>query len=385
MSLHYVTRKLKTQSLSEGSNDNGHNDHDEKSSTNDADDSGTESDEDMDKGTPRSRPDNTEATQNAEGNKDCGATTGTHLRDSGALCEDNYSSEEELKEINGAEKKKTYVDPVVPVITQCVSAQSVTIPTAEKRKWSAVSGEEHGLVVGHRASSNGSSGDEEVFAYLAPSPSSSSLSSDRGPSLTGDTPTPVQFCASPPIGVYRPNWHHDSGGGGGGLVGGTKGSSTTRSPPPKLFHMSSQDHTHGPGVELRDSGQALKPREVTHKGNHPRPSSASELLSSLSFSSQRLHGSNCHPVDLDRSLLSATGQCSSTQDEEIRLRFSGNGNETFNGRYQPPSPNKRHRSRTPRPQHMQRPCLDFEKMQQIKTRVVTSWRPQGTELSLFCW
>jgi hypothetical protein len=47
------------------------------------------------------------------------------------------------------------------------------------------------------------------------------------------------------------------------------------------------------------------------------------------------------------------------------------------------SPNKRHRS-TPRPHNIQRPCLDFEKMQQIKTRVVTSWR-QGTELSLFCW
>jgi hypothetical protein len=24
-------------------------------------------------------------------------------------------------------------------------------------------------------------------------------------------------------------------------------------------------------------------------------------------------------------------------------------------------------------------------MQQIKQRVITSWRPQGTELSLFCW
>ena len=69
---------------------------------------------------------------------------------------------------------------------------------------------------------------------------------------------------------------------------------------------------------------------------------------------------------------------------------------------QTPSPNKRHRL-TPRPHNIQRPCLDFEKMQQvrstiiimsaklnscflqIKKRVVTSWRPQGAELSLFCW
>merc|ERR1712226_520366 len=49
-----------------------------------------------------------------------------------------------------------------------------------------------------------------------------------------------------------------------------------------------------------------------------------------------------------------------------------------------PSPSKRHRL-TPRPHNIQRPCLDFEKMQQIKKRVVTSWRPQGAELSLFCW
>eukprot|EP00096_Caligus_rogercresseyi_P009319 TRINITY_DN3146_c0_g1_i2.p1 TRINITY_DN3146_c0_g1~~TRINITY_DN3146_c0_g1_i2.p1 ORF type:complete len:272 (-),score=46.57 TRINITY_DN3146_c0_g1_i2:1870-2685(-) len=48
------------------------------------------------------------------------------------------------------------------------------------------------------------------------------------------------------------------------------------------------------------------------------------------------------------------------------------------------SPSKRHRSTT-RPHNIQRPCLDFEKMQQIKKRVVTSWRPKGTELSLFCW
>jgi len=51
---------------------------------------------------------------------------------------------------------------------------------------------------------------------------------------------------------------------------------------------------------------------------------------------------------------------------------------------QTPSPNKRHRL-TPRPPNIQRPCLDFEKMQQIKKHVVTSWRPQGAELSLFCW
>ncbi|XP_068219069.1 IQ motif and SEC7 domain-containing protein 2-like isoform X1 [Palaemon carinicauda] len=47
------------------------------------------------------------------------------------------------------------------------------------------------------------------------------------------------------------------------------------------------------------------------------------------------------------------------------------------------SPRKRHRQ-TPRPHQMHRPCLDFEKMQQMKNRAVTQWR-NGGELSLsFC-
>uniref|UniRef100_A0A8D9AIU4 Uncharacterized protein n=1 Tax=Cacopsylla melanoneura TaxID=428564 RepID=A0A8D9AIU4_9HEMI len=41
-------------------------------------------------------------------------------------------------------------------------------------------------------------------------------------------------------------------------------------------------------------------------------------------------------------------------------------------------------SPSPRHHHIQRPCLDFEKMQQMKARSVTSWR-HGGELSVFCW
>ncbi|XP_037073563.1 uncharacterized protein LOC119094605 [Pollicipes pollicipes] len=43
---------------------------------------------------------------------------------------------------------------------------------------------------------------------------------------------------------------------------------------------------------------------------------------------------------------------------------------------------KRHRGLPPL--GMQRPCLDFEKMQQEGIRSVTTWRPSA-ELSLFCW
>lgn len=51
------------------------------------------------------------------------------------------------------------------------------------------------------------------------------------------------------------------------------------------------------------------------------------------------------------------------------------------------SPRKRHRH-LHRPHHLQRPCLDFEKMQQLKARAVTAWRHNGDhggELSVFCW
>ncbi|XP_077287590.1 uncharacterized protein LOC143912212 isoform X2 [Arctopsyche grandis] len=48
----------------------------------------------------------------------------------------------------------------------------------------------------------------------------------------------------------------------------------------------------------------------------------------------------------------------------------------------------RKRSRHSR-RHMQRPCLDFDKMQQLKVRAVTAWRhggaEHGGELSVFCW
>ncbi|XP_054262233.1 uncharacterized protein LOC128986113 isoform X2 [Macrosteles quadrilineatus] len=49
-----------------------------------------------------------------------------------------------------------------------------------------------------------------------------------------------------------------------------------------------------------------------------------------------------------------------------------------------PSPRKRHRHTAA----IQRPCLDFEKMQQLKARAVTAWRHSGEhggELSVFCW
>ncbi|XP_043195089.1 protein phosphatase 1 regulatory subunit 37-like isoform X2 [Amphibalanus amphitrite] len=49
-----------------------------------------------------------------------------------------------------------------------------------------------------------------------------------------------------------------------------------------------------------------------------------------------------------------------------------------------PSTRGRKRRRGLGPLGAQRPCLDFEKMQQEGMRSVTTWRPSA-ELSLFCW
>lgn len=74
---------------------------------------------------------------------------------------------------------------------------------------------------------------------------------------------------------------------------------------------------------------------------------------------------------------SGLGTYSSSLGDLSRLEYEGlerKGKKTI-------SPRKR--SRTSRVQHIQRPCLDFEKMQQLRARAV-SWR-HGGELSLFCW
>lgn len=52
------------------------------------------------------------------------------------------------------------------------------------------------------------------------------------------------------------------------------------------------------------------------------------------------------------------------------------------------SPRRRQPSRQQRLQRPHRPCLDFDKMQQLKARSVTTWRHSNEhsgELSVFCW
>lgn len=249
---------------------------------------------------------------------------------------DNHSSEEELEDIIGnSAKKKVYTSEpaAVSIKTGMCVGTAGRASAVEKRKWSEV---DRGSQAGFRAGS-GSSGDEEVSGYMA------------------GAYTPVQFCTSPPLNVYKPR--------------------RSQSPPPKLFHMAATAgavSAAGLAAEARamraggvcttagggtsERGGAFRPRCSSVTGN----AIAGGAAVSLSHLVEARHGDG-------------------SVDDEVEGLEDGGGE----AEHQRSSPNKRHRA-TPRPHNIQRPCLDFEKMQQIKTRVVTSWR-QGTELSLFCW
>lgn len=341
MSLKYVTRKLEDQSLEEE-----HMSQDSQEV--EVEDSGTESDDETE----------TEQ-QDGEGEGEvCNLDSGIslNLRSSSQAArqgssrqlpslaqeppqqfpsqqldpDDNHSSEEELEDIIGTKKVYTCSPPGVGA-SSSIKTCSSTNP--EKRKWSEVNSSSSGdEMTAGRASTcvfrtgSGSSGDEEVSGLME--------------GADGGSYTPVQFCTSPPLDVYKPR--------------------KSQSPPPKLFHMSMNGSS---GISRQNSLDSVRTREGPGRPSgafRPRPRGGASRQAVVEFCSLPVEG----------------GGVGSREEPGV----DGAEPEEATGHR---SPNKRHRS-TPRPHNIQRPCLDFEKMQQIKTRVVTSWR-QGTELSLFCW
>jgi len=361
MSLKYVTRKLEDQSLEE---EQAANWGVQAAAEDEGGDSGTESDDETE---TEPLEENSEACNLDSGvslNLRSGSQTGRqNSRQLPSLAQethkqfppqqldldDNHSSEEELEDIIGT--KKVYIgtspqqgNAASTSIKTCTSTNSTN---PEKRKWSEVNSssssdeatvhphtQAHGRVSAcvFRAGS-GSSGDEEVSGLLE--------------GADGGTYTPVQFCTSPPLDVYKPR--------------------KSQSPPPKLFHMSMNGSS---GIPRQNSLDSVRPREGPGRPSgafRPRPRAARAGNSGL----------------VEFSSLAGEGGEYQLREEIDGLRGDRESSSLEHESHGHRSPNKRHRS-TPRPHNIQRPCLDFEKMQQIKTRVVTSWR-QGTELSLFCW
>ena len=160
---------------------------------------------------------------------------------------------------------------------------------------------------------SGSSGDEEVSGLMGGS----------------TTCTPVQFCTSPPLDVYKPR--------------------KSQSPPPKLFHMSSNGHggQTGGGQPFRQhSFDSNRSREGQRPSGAFLPRPRPRLLRPVEFTSA-VQGRAGGGAATLATLAAEEGE-EAGQGEEPGTR----------------SPNKRHRA-TPKPQNIQRPCLDFEKMQQV--------------------
>jgi len=161
------------------------------------------------------------------------------------------------------------------------------------------------------------------------STSAGSSSCDTPGSVSGDEeshlnnsstgPEPVQFSTSPPIDVHKPR--------------------RSLSPPPFGFTNQSRNVVSTTS-HLPHSISSNLPRSTSKLGN------------------------------LRKNLSSSLGDLTRIESENLERR----NKKTI-------SPRKK--SRTSRVHHIQRPCLDFEKMQQLRARAV-SWR-HGGELSLFCW
>lgn len=161
--------------------------------------------------------------------------------------------------------------------------------------------------------------------------------------------TPVQFCTSPPMDVHRPSRRKP-----------------WTPPPPKVFHVMATDQS----FDLEDP-------EIVDIENRAKPRPAA-------FVPVNTGNSNRNGVSAGGPVSSGGPQVEAEGGSSVYCPRHHHHTQQGGQTRQTPSPNKRHRL-TPRPHNIQRPCLDFEKMQQIKKRVVTSWRPQGAELSLFCW
>jgi len=166
-------------------------------------------------------------------------------------------------------------------------------------------------------------GQEEERSTSTSAGSSSCDTPSGDEEVSHNQPTPLQFSTCPPVDVHKPR--------------------RSLSPPP-----------------------GWPPRSLS-------PSSSPKLAASVE-QSPTIGNLSCSLGDLPPCLMSTGEESSSRRRAAVSSCCYSLTKKTI-------SPRKR--SRTSRVQHIQRPCLDFEKMQQLRAHAV-SWR-HGGELSLFCW
>lgn len=318
--------------------------------------------------------------------------------------EDNYSSEEELKEIineqsvkekskkspskkdksknpkGGCSPKTGSLGSQVPVASNIATASAASAnvaaaaTVAEKRKWSEVISDDDladledddaGLELeltmqrSSRLYVRSSGGASTTTASMSSSCSNDDADSGCLCGRRSKLTTPVQFCTSPPMDVHRPRrkpW---------------------TPPPPKVFHVMTSNHSASFDLTTQEEDDEIVDIENRAK---PRPAAFMPVNTGSSGNAATSVKNGMRPVSaglIEHEANGSSQYCPRHHHHTTQTTQQPQQRQT-------PSPNKRHRL-TPRPPNIQRPCLDFEKMQQIKKHVVTSWRPQGAELSLFCW
>ncbi|XP_063991014.1 bromodomain-containing protein 4A isoform X2 [Diachasmimorpha longicaudata] len=354
--LKFLTHKLRTHSLNEDPN---------QDKADDNHDSGTESDDEFQDGSitgnepsgPMGSPSSPPAPDSALPSDPnfCASTTTfsylqrnsseeltdnseTRLQHSGSATTSRLQScqsrESSLLSLNYNDQHSSEEELEVINSPKAIASQGCRPATApEKRKWSQVS-------------SNSSA---QGHCSQTQQQSSQSEKSQSQQTLGLDVPTIVSTSSAP---VSRAGMEPAGSGSSDEEVQGLLGSSRSNgsimsqpvqfrtsppidahkpgrslSPPPKLFHASTRDPRPPPRPRSR-------PRHHPHLYHH--------------------YYHHHYQIETDVDSLSAC------------------------------SPRKRHR-----PPHRQpRPCLDFEKMQQLKARAVTTWRhggDHGNEVSVFCW
>ncbi|CAG7723430.1 unnamed protein product [Allacma fusca] len=236
---------------------------------------------------------------------------------------DHHSSEEELEVINNS-----YQDVDDLNADSILGEDEVRGPGCEnKRKWSQVAANRLSV-------ESTSSSDDEVQGLLRP------LS------------TPVEFCTSPPVDVHKP--------------------SRSQSPPPKLFLFSgasAPEVTASPVIATAAAAVSSSVSSTTTNRASPADSSvifSPSILGGALLSSGVFRG--IHPYSSGNNSAALEHLAPAERLDRSHFLSSGTSPSSF-VRSSPrsareSSSRKRHRHHNPR--HIQRPWLDFEKMQQVQ-------------------
>jgi hypothetical protein len=397
--LRYLTHKLRTQSLNEEQNfDKAQDDHDsgtesddESGDTNDfpGEHSTMEHEDELEWGESRSsaifslnsmgRPRSTNSCEDGSSDMMLGTNGGRDSASSqfescynidSALpsdsdhAYDHHSSEEELEVINNSYQEVEDLQSD----TLLLGDDEVRGPGSEnKRKWSQVASNRLSV-------ESTSSSDDEVQGLLRP------------------VSTPVEFCTSPPVDAHKP--------------------SRSQSPPPKLFLFSaatedgnevssSTGHavavvSSGPGALMNGCGggvfrglrrcdQLQNAATSFHHHHHHHHNHHTNITTSTNshqnqngdtsalgeHQNDRSHLSNATTTSSSSLLSSATSNNTATFTAAASGLGLGGGRSSRSGSGRDAPHRKRHRHN---PRHIQRPWLDFEKMQQafITRNFVTS-------------